>query len=763
MLNYAGGNPITAYNLTRSLRFRRSASAWLSRTPASTTNQKTFTFSTWLKRGQLGVGQTIFNAGTYAQYGAFTTVGFDPADTISVVSGVWAVSTDFTLVTGAVFRDPSAWYHVVLQVDTTQATASNRIRVYVNNVLQTFASGSQPTQNLNTAINANIIHGIGAPNGSGSIFDGYLAETYFLDGQALTPSSFGSFNSTTGVWQPARYTGTYGTNGFYLPFTDNSSLTTSSNVGLGKDFSGNGNYWTTNNISITSGVTYDSMTDVPTLTSATAANFAVLNKLDANSNLSITDGNLKISTTVGNFYQSVRGTIAIPATGKFYFECINQAAGTLIAGIDTVTAALPGSSTGAVIYDQAGNIQNNGTLTGGYATLTTGDVLAIAVDVDVNKIYFYKNNVLQNTGGSTIAISAPYSPLLGVQTAGSSVAINFGQRPFQYTPPSGYVALNTYNLPDSTIKKGSTAMNIALDTGANIKTTTEALFPANYFEWIKDRANADNHQLIDIVRGSTAVLQSNTTNAETTYVTPAGSSVGWAWKANGTAVSNTNGTITSQVSANASAGFSVVTYTGTGANATVGHGLGVAPSMMIVKNRTNAATSWGVYHISLGAGNYILLSSANPSGASSALWNSTSPTPSVFSVGTDATTNQNAIGIVAYCFAGIAGFSSFGSYTGNGSADGPFIYTGFRPKFVLIKNADATESWNTNDTSRSPYNLANALLFSNATAAEAAAYGIDFLSNGIKIRNTSTQSNANGQKHIYAAFAENPFKNSLAR
>ncbi len=217
------------------------------------------------------------------------------------------------------------------------------------------------------------------------------------------------------------------------------------------------------------------------------------------------------------------------------------------------------------------------------------------------------------------------------------------------------------------------------------------------------------------------------------------------------------------VSVNATAGFSVVTYTGTGANATVGHGLGVAPRMIIVKRRNNGTDNWRVYHASIGAGNTLALNSTNASASSSVTWNNTAPTSTVFSVGTESNTNASGSTIVAYCWAEIAGFSKFGSYTGNGSTDGTFVYTGFRPKFIIIKTSSNVDSWYVLDTSRSTYNATNQRLFPNLSNAESSGDAIDILSNGFKNRSTTTINNLNGATYIYMAFAENPFKNALAR
>ena len=304
------------------------------------------------------------------------------------------------------------------------------------------------------------------------------------------------------------------------------------------------------------------------------------------------------------------------------------------------------------------------------------------------------------------------------------------------------------------------------------------------FVWIKSRNQATNHALFDSVRGTGKVLQSNTTAAEATdnttltafnasgfslgaaagsYVvnTSTYTFVGWNWKAGGTAVSNTAGTITSSVSANTTAGFSVVTYTGTGANATVGHGLGVAPGMIIVKQRS-AVQSWPVYHVSNGAANVVYLDLTNATSSSTA-WQSTAPAATVFSIGTSAATNTNAATYVAYCWAPVAGYSAFGSYTGNGSADGPFVYTGFRPRWIMTKSSSAVEQWLIYDTARDTYNYANLGLLPASSIAESTYGQIDILSNGFKMRGTGSSWNGSGTTYIYAAYAENPLKYANAR
>jgi hypothetical protein len=375
-----------------------------------------------------------------------------------------------------------------------------------------------------------------------------------------------------------------------------------------------------------------------------------------------------------------------------------------------------------------------------------------------------------------------------------AMVLNFGQRPFAYTAPSGYKALCSTNLPTPAILNGATAMDVKLYTGNGSTQTISGLGFSPDLVWIKTRNVAStDHQLYDAVRGASLRLNSNLTNAEadsTPYgVTTFGASsftvadlanggykvngsnssetyAAWCWDAGSSTVTNTAGTITSQVRANASAGFSVVTYTGTGANATVGHGLGVAPQMVIVKSRGANLVNWGVYHASLGNGNYILLNTAGGSTADATFWNSTTPTSAVLSLGANATVNQNTYNYVAYCFAPVSGYSAFGGYTGNGIDDGPFVYTGFRPRWILVKSTPSGCSWLIYDTARNTGNESSLTLLPSSAGTEFSTgdTGIDILSNGFKLKaDIAGYANYSTYGYIYAAFAENPFSISRAR
>ena len=787
----------TAFNnpINNSLRFRASASAYLNRTPASAGNRKTMTFSFWVKRGLMSsTQQNIISAGTGADnYIAWSSTN----DYIEMNFRNGGSASNVFLITTQVFRDPSAWYHIVLAIDTTQATAANRVKLYVNGSQVTaFSTTNYPTQNndLNTFGN-NVIQYIGQSGVGGFNFylDGYLTEVYYIDGQALTPSSFGTTDAY-GVWQPIPYTGTYGNNGFYLPFTDNSALTTSSNVGLGKDFSGNGNYWTTNNISITAGATYDSMKDVPTNTNSNTANYCVLNPLAKGSSISITAGNLNAGSS--GTYGVVLGTIGV-SSGKYYWEVlINSTAGANCVGLadaNTDLSSYLGKANNFAYINSGGIYGPNDTLTqSGLATFTTNDVIGVALDMDARELKFYKNNTFVTTVSSLSATT--WFPAVADNSAGSdlNVSVNFGQRPFSYTPPSGFYPLNTYNLSTPTILAGNQYMDISLYTGngANPRTPVSNLNFAPDFVWIKDRSSTPFHNISDSVRGVSKIIQSNTTTAEQSApnggvsafnsngFTIQGSStvsdvnqngdafVAWQWKANGTGVTNTNGTITTTVSANTTAGFSIVTYTGTGSNATIGHGLGVPPKVWFWKNRS-ATADWSFnYYFVYNSMRFVFLNTTAAQGNNSSSYWGNPPTATVNYIGgPDASTNVNGDQFVMYAFAEVAGYSKISSYTGNGSADGPFVFCGFRPRYVLFKRIDAIANWTVRDTARNPYNSANLGLFPNLSNAEDSTAGreVDILSNGFKIRGTDSDLNTNGGTYIYMAFAENPFKISRAR
>jgi hypothetical protein len=775
-----------AYQVERSLRFNSADSAYLSRTPASAGNRKTWTWSGWVKRSGLGTYQRVFNArnpGVAADY-----IRFNNDDTLELYFGA-------TLITAQVFRDVSSWYHLTVAVDTTQATSSNRVKLYVNGTQVTaFGTTNYPSQNADTLFNATLIHNIGTGDGTTEYFSGYLANVEFVDGSALTPASFGETNATTGQWVPKAYTGSYGTNGFKLSFSNNASTTT-----ISQDSSGNNNHWTANNISVTAGAGNDSLVDTPTSYGTDTGaggevrgNYATLNPLVNFNGSTLSNGNLDITcVSLTGQWRTQKGGWGFYG-GKFYFEATLNAggsAGNSGIGIGRITLphsgnTYPGQSVGSYAYTSDGSKIDSGSASYPWSTWTVGDVIGVAADLTAGTVAFYKNGTLQGsmTGLDT---TLTYEALVGSASGTpSQYSLNFGQRPFAYTAPSGFKALCTANLPAPTIVKPSTVMDVKLYTGNGSTQTISGLGFSPDLVWMKVRSIGYNHTLIDSVRGATKTLSSSMTVQE--YTEPTGPTAftsdgwsmsgdvtyvgsvnangqtyaGWCWDAGSSTVTNTAGSISSQVRANASAGFSIVTLTYS-SSGTVGHGLGVAPAFIIKKNRGSVAAgyeNWHCYHSSLGDLGYIMLNSTAAAGSAGFGWGANSTTfnanAAYFSSGT----------FVCYCFAPVAGYSSFGSYTGNGSADGPFVYTGFRPRWVLIKGSSfATTGWAIYDAVRNTFNVANNLLTAESSSAETNYPEIDLLSNGFKLRGTNPTWNYSGQTHIYCAFAESPLQYARAR
>ena len=752
------------YRITKSLRFRSSASAYLNRTFATPTSTTIWTWSAWVKRGGL--------TGTYRLFGASTTtfLTFNSSDQLNLTINNVSAATST-----AVFRDPSAWYHVVYQQNGSAQT------IWVNN--QSVATGTTAASVFNTAI----AHQIGAANTT-NYFDGYLAEINFIDGQALDATSFGQTDAN-GIWQPKAYTGTYGTNGFYLKFADASGATATT---IGKDSSTNGNNWTPNNISVTSGTTYDSMSDSPTNYDDGGngvGNYCVLNPLTlaGSGTGTVSAANLTLtSPTADATGAQLSGTIGV-SSGKYYWEVafttLANGSGFLCAGIQDASVTISGLSGSARggsatwwISDDGNYRANGGTVTSsGLGSFVAGDIAMIAVDATNKIAWIGKNGTwvgspsagTGNTFSSLPATISPFNQALRNTTTSSVLNANFGQRPFAYTPPSGFLTLNTQNLTTPTIMNGAAYMDATIYTGngSSPRTFTGELFSPDLV-WIKGRSGATDHALYDAVRGVQLQLESNNTGAETTESTGLTAFTADGFTIGSLAQINTNGAtyVAWLWDESVTSGFDIVTYTGNGANRTISHSLNAVPSMIIVKQRTaSSTTNWAVYHSSLANTEYILLNTTGAKATGTTYWNSTTPTSSVFSLGTAADVNTNSGTYVAYCFAPVAGYSAFGSYTGNGSTDGPFVYTGFRPRWIMIKNsADNTTAWAIWDTSRSTYNIPTERLDANGSDAESSVSQFDLLSNGFKLR-VANANNASGQVIIYAVFAENPFKISRAR
>ncbi len=559
----------------------------------------------------------------------------------------------------------------------------------------------------------------------------------------------------------------------------------------------------------------DSLVDVPTngsevdtgLGNQVRGNYCTYSPIARSglSNATLANGNLDISGT-GSSYTGNLSTIAV-SSGKWYYEFTvtnapNNSTGAGIVSADTIGSANGGNAgfgdcsggylrIGTVVYN------NGSAISTGLSSIGTGDIVNVAFDLDAGKIWFGKNGTWDSsgnpaTGSNAVATFTPAGRYFFIFAQGFygsgtwSGVLNAGARPFAYTAPSGFKALNTSSLPAPVITKPSEYMDVALWTG---NATARSITGLNYspdLVWIKGRSQASNHFLFDTVRGATNRICSSLTVAEAsepntlTSFNSDGFSLGtdagvgacnlsgqtyaaWTWDAGSSTVTNTAGSISSQVRANASAGFSVVTYTGTGANATVGHGLGVAPSFVIVKSRSNT-TDWQGYHIALGQNYTIQLQSTSAAINVSNYWNG-GVSSSTFGInGSYDGINFSGYNYVAYCFAPVAGYSSFGSYTGNGSTDGPFVYTGFRPRWVMVKLSSSSANWLIWNTAASSYNAANLYLLPNSSLEEQnTGADIDFLSNGFKVRNASTAGNSSSGTILYAAFAESPFQYARAR
>jgi hypothetical protein len=529
-----------------------------------------------------------------------------------------------------------------------------------------------------------------------------------------------------------------------------------------------------------------------------------LNPLDKGSEVSLANGNLDFGYTGGGSWALARSTIGV-SSGKWYWEVTASTSSSFlgIASSSHTNTYVGGSSLGYGYWGVNGQKAANGGAGQSYgATYTSGDIIGVAFDADNWSLTFYKNGTSQGTAFTSIT-SSTYFPATSVNAAGTG-SLNTGARSFAYTAPSGFKALCTANLPAPVVTKPNTVMDVALYTGNGSTQSITGLGFNPDLVWIKNRSSGGNHNIVfDSVRGISAVLYPSFTNSEfvntgngvtafnsngftvvddSSGLSNVNGSVGglysgnaqfvaWTWDAGSSTVTNTQGSITSSVRANATAGFSVMTYTGQTAAGTIGHGLGVAPSLIITKARSNAQ-SWGVYHKDVGINNYLLLDSTGASTSYSGIWGSSAPTSTVFGVpGNVGLNNNNGWTYVAYCFAPVVGYSSFGSFESNQSLDGPFIYCGFRPRWILVKAAIRTSgsNWSIIDAARNTGNFSVSgngtnILYANTSGSEFSSGGaqLDILSNGFKVRNNSGDINDNGT-YIYAAFAESPFNYARAR
>ena len=511
---------------------------------------------------------------------------------------------------------------------------------------------------------------------------------------------------------------------------------------------------------------------------------------------SYSNGNL--TTTGQNQWSLGMSSIAIPSSGKWYCEMRGDGQSNvgIASFVETLDQTIRDSSTSnAAWYAFDGKVwsrySGQGSTTSvatGLAAWQNGATLGIAVNVDDEEVKFYVDNSLAYTYSLPAQIASVLTDgkmhfMTDTYYSSHSVSVNFGQQGFLYTPPTDHIALCAQNLPDPGVSDGSTAFAVFAETGTG---ASKVFTPPGGFGpdlvWAKSRANAYNNALYDTVRGATKRLVSNSTQAEDTQTqqvtafsstgftygtgNPNGSGesgVFWVWDAGSSTVSNTDGLISSQVRASQTNGCSIVSWVGNGSIAqTVGHGLNAAPKFIIAKSR-DSAIRWPVFHITVGGGNGLFLNATDTPGGGTGIWGNTIPTSSVFTIANDGEINKNGDNYIAYCFAPITGFSSFGSYEGNGGSNGPFVYTGFEPELVMYKNIDAAAGWQVYDSTRSVFNVADERLQWNNSAAEDATAAVDILSNGFKLRSTHSRSNASANTYVYAAWAKTPLNFSRAR
>ena len=787
----------------KALRFNKADTAYLNRTPSGAGNRKTWTWSAWVKRSGLGLGASNQEEVLFASNGnsdaTNAQIQFGEDDELALLFGY----PSHDLKTSAKYKDTGAWYHFVVAFDCTQGTNSNKAKIYVNGSEVTSFATDQRSDYTNTdwAINAAQEHRIGAKGDGNRPFHGYMINIHLIDGLQLTPTSFAETDGTTGQWIPKEYSGAYGTNGFFLQFADNSAATAAA---LGKDSSGNGHNWTPNNISVVAGTGNDSLFDSPTNGDSAdntgaggevTGNYCTWNRLAIGSSGAGTykQGNLRFEGA--NAWKSTTGTWSINS-GKWYYEATitgntyGTATGNLAFAIGYCQANKP--LTDEDLYNQntqanrtvcihnTGGYNNFGTYQGTVCTPSNGDIIGVALDKDTNNIKFYLNNSeeLSLTLGDTTSTLVPY--ILSYYADGFE--LNFGQRAFTHTAPTNYKPLCTAFLANPAIAKPNLYFDATTYTGDG--NSPRSLSPFAFqpeFIWIKSRNTTNGQMVTDVIRGATKVIFThldwveNTESESITAFESDGWSMGdwannngntipyvaWAWDC-GTSVASTSnsGSATNYTRwTNATSGFSIIKATistGSGYHQkTIDHGLGVAPGFIAGKG-LDAAEDWRCYHSSLGTGGSIYFNKSDQFNTSDS-WkiSATSNTQFTFD------SYGAAQNMVFYVWAPVPEYSAVGTYTG--SSGEPFVYTGFKPAYVLLKRSDNAGSWYVFDNARSPYNEANVALRPNSNVGDQ-SYNISMLSNGFLIESSSDGDiNGSGANYIWFAVAESPFKYTRGR
>ena len=757
-LTRMGASAAGAYEIKNSLRLNSDDNAYLRKDDYSSPDSgTTFTFSAWVKRGKLDNWFPIF--GSWSGTNAFNLFGFSSNNRL-----IWRIrnssSSDLTRKESkALYRDCNSWYHVVLQRNSTLATGADRQKLWVNGEQITdWEQDNNDNEDLTYSSDFLTDLQIGRVNTGSSTYkyaDGYIAEVYYIDGQALPASNFGETDADTGQWVPKKYQGTYGSNGIYLDFSDNSN---NSETTLGKDSSGNGNNFDPGNISVSAGVGNDSLEDTPT------NNFASRNTEDGYSTLSYEASNGNLDYNISDTSAIPYSTMAIPTSGKWYAEFTATDLETAAFGFKPIDDF--GLFSEGYLYAYHGKIWKNNSETQTVAAISDGDIIGVAVDRSAQTVQFSKNGTnIGNTEALVAGTEYKYWIARWASSGGNPQgSVNFGQRAFSHQP-SGFKGLCTKNLPTPTIKDGTKYFNTVLYTGngSDGRAVTGVGFQPNLV-WIANRDRSTYKPLYDSVAGATKMLRTNTNDAEGTFSTVLQSFDSDGFTVGTDSAHNHNGEdiVSWNWKEGASNGFDIVSFTPSSGTNTYSHSLGVKPDFIIFKSRGSDA-NWDVYNATLTAEYKLYLNGADLK-IDSGFMSDTEPTSSVFSFNPG---NQDGNVHLAYCFSNVEGYSKAGKYTGNGSSNGVFIYTGFKPAYLLSKRTTVGggQDWEVRDTGRNTYNPVSTRLVPNETYHEGdlAAKDIDFVSNGIKIRTSSSGVNSSGIEYVYLAFAESPFKYANAR
>lgn len=752
-------------------------SGYLSRTPSVAGNGGVWSFSCWAKPTNTGTTRALFSDGATS----FTTgVLILSTDQIAVDVGN-QINTTFRLTTTAVFRDVSAWLHIFVAVYTSAATASDRVKLYVNGVLQS-VTGTYPTSAFGGGLSTSYPWAVGYNNSTLPYYHaGCLAEVAFTDGHALNPTAFGKTDPVSGNWAPKSLAvAAYGANGFYLNFQDGSSPTA-----MGLDSSGN-----SNTFSVT--ISVSQRTDAPT------NNYATWNALDSGGAPAFGFGDTRVYLQGAG--DEVRSTLAMD-DGKYYAEFPFSSGvtdGFCAIGFCLVDTPFVGPTSIATIpayawvYRDDGYMITNAIGTAGYTNYASGQTIAVAVNISggVAKLWFgiVTAGVTTWEGGgdpaadtgaifggvdvSTKSIAFYATAANGTATTTYYDMVNSG---FSGTVPSGFKGLCTDNLPPVTGKNVHDHFNTVTYAGGAPTITGVGFRPD--FMWVKSRSLISNHVLFDSVRGlvspASAEIYPNLTNVEAkTSAISSISSDGWAYNltdANYNSIGDTYvawcaklpNIVTSgwagtpsitptEERCNPTLGMSIVSWTGNATlGATIPHSLGKKPAVVIVKNRDLGIGQWFVYHKALGATNYLLLEDVLTTLSSVAAWNNTEPTAQLVTLGNFDHVNGAGNAMIAYLFAE-SDFVKIGRYTGNGVADGPFLNAGVSPAWVMTKRTDAADDWYIQDDVRAPYNPRSAYVRASATAPEDTSVVLtDFTAAGVKTRTALTAYNALGGTYVY--------------